>query len=131
MNDDKTLLIPWKPTPEDPSKTLAYNLINEINFSLQRIVKEQEHINDILHNSPQSFDDIITNMGEDGPLWMNVYNETINYITNLASFASKVPEDILPSIDIMTTTATLSKDVGTGKLINSGDASGKPILEKP
>ena len=111
MVDDKTMLIPWKPTPTDDNKTVAYNLINAINFSLQRLVAEQEQINNILYHSVQSTEDILANMGTDGSYWMNCYNESVTYVTRLAALVNKPITEIAPvEITTVTTPLTASLD---------------------
>jgi len=116
---NETLLYPWKPTPEDEKYRVAYNLINSINFSLQRITAEQKHINDILNNSSQSAAEIVNSMGNDGEVWMKAYNESVLFVERLVTLTNKTLTDISAN-EIKATTANL-------EVVKEGIIRTKPI----
>ena len=111
--ETNNLILPWKQTPDDKNLTLAYDLINKINFSVQRIVDEQTHITEVFTNYGKTPDEIMTDMGEDAALWLNVYNATLTYIENISSLASKSVEDIVPE-SVISTATDIVRPISTG-----------------
>ena len=115
---NETLLYPFKPTPDDLKYRLAYDLLNRINFSLQIIVHEQEFVNEILYNSPQSSVEILETMGTDGEKWLTAYNETSIFVEKIAALNNKTLEDISATgITNISETVELGEVSGSVQLI--------------
>ena len=118
MND--TLIWAWKPTVDiDINSDISNNLFNRTNFLLQHIVNEQLFVKEILYNSSQSVDGIVTAMGTEGHLWLNSYNAINNLMDSLALVVDKTAADISPITDMRKITTEL-EFVGDGSIRLSG-----------
>ena len=93
----ETILIPWKTNPKDESQRLAYELINAVNFLLQRMVEDQKQIHDIITNRGSTTSDILQEMGTNGKYWLNAYSQSVVFVNSLANTANKSLVDIAPA----------------------------------
>jgi hypothetical protein len=109
------LILPWKTEPKTEAQRLAFNLINAINYSVQRIIDDQELYKDILTNRGSSMDEIIKEMGDEGQYWLQWYNLTNEYIDNITKVVGKTMTDVVGNEDIKTVATSLAVDAG-GKI---------------
>lgn len=115
------ILIPWKQNPQTESEKVAFNLINSINFSIQRISDEYTSINDQLNNNGKiSSTTIVESMGDSGVVFTAFKSATEEYINKLAvilntTYGNIVIED--PLVKFNRNLTELTKDGYTDSVL--------------
>lgn len=117
-------LIPWKNNAESDVEKIAFNLVNIINFSIQRLNSEQLEIYEQLNHSAFTSEEIMSAMGDSRPIFTAYKLATQAYLTQLETLFG-APGAIAPTPTFAEKLQELTKsgytDPVTGIKIKGGD----------
>ncbi len=119
------LIFPWKNGGQTAVQTAADNLVNLINFSLQRLSTELTDIDNQLNHSRYTAEEITAAMGEAGTVLLAYRAATLTYVEQLATILNITPNKIIPGPTFAEKLALLTDggylDGTTGIRVKGGD----------